>query len=753
MHSHAVPATAPSSEAGRAAGSPASIILDTDLGFDCDDAGAVAVLHALADRAEARILAMGCCSPSEWAAPCLASLNAWFGRPEIPVGTLKGAGKEYDLNYPSVGAGYSREIATRWPSTLKTGEEAPDAVAVYRRALAAQPDGSVTVVTTGNARNLHKLLESAADAASPLSGADLVKRKAASWVCAGGAYPSGDEYCFVTDGKAAHSAVTNWPTPVVFSGWEIGIAIRTGGRLFTSASGSPLCVAWERDAGHGNSACSWALAAVLCAVRGPDDCWSQVRGTCQVENNGHNGWQHSENGRHAYLVRKAPEAEVARVLDDLLIRAHRRKAGASAARKRPGRRPIARSVARRRQEQGPARQAEPGGQVFREYSWDAGEGFHVLALKEDPFTIPAELDLEHAVRAEVTLEISSEHMGFEGLGIRLNGSRWYPFSYPELSPRLPSPSLWYQHWYPTVPIELQDLKRGTGNTFELKAGHRGFDLGSVINCAVVVHTPWFPVYGVTVRVFYDPARTGHPVGRVLAPAADSEVGLSVELKAEAHGANAAVPQVDFVGWYEDVNYEGDGLYRRWHGHPFHGRITHHLGSTARPDSTVSWDTSWVPDQPGPMAVAARITDATGMIYLTRPARGIRLVRPGLSVELCKPFDVPRSFTAAQYGAWVVPDARTQQFRVRGDLAKAVDARYVLASWGDLAACRGYAINGVALEDKPAGENWRYNLSAPPIRPLSVLRAGENTFSTIPGPGRLADVYLPGAQVLVRYRTG
>jgi len=81
----------------------------------------------------------------------------------------------------------------------------------------------------------------------------------------------------------------------------------------------------------------------------------------------------------------------------------------------------------------------------------------------------------------------------------------------------------------------------------------------------------------------------------------------------------------------------------------------------------------------------------------------------------------------------------------------LDARYAMASWGDLANCPGYTMNGVLLEDKPAGENWQYNWSVPPIRPLSALRAGENTFATVIAPGRMPDVYMPGAQVLVRYR--
>ena len=37
---------------------PVKILFDTDMTTDCDDAGAMAVLHALADRGECEILAL-----------------------------------------------------------------------------------------------------------------------------------------------------------------------------------------------------------------------------------------------------------------------------------------------------------------------------------------------------------------------------------------------------------------------------------------------------------------------------------------------------------------------------------------------------------------------------------------------------------------------------------------------------------------------------------------------------------------------
>ena len=66
---------------------PVPIILDTDIGPDCDDAGAMAVLHVLANNNEAEILGIMCCTSSQWGAPCIDAINTYYGRGYLPVGT------------------------------------------------------------------------------------------------------------------------------------------------------------------------------------------------------------------------------------------------------------------------------------------------------------------------------------------------------------------------------------------------------------------------------------------------------------------------------------------------------------------------------------------------------------------------------------------------------------------------------------------------------------------------------------------
>jgi inosine-uridine nucleoside N-ribohydrolase len=62
------------------------IIFDTDFGSVYDDAGALAVLHSLADMNEAQILATVCNIQDNYGVGALCSVNKYFGREGIPVG-------------------------------------------------------------------------------------------------------------------------------------------------------------------------------------------------------------------------------------------------------------------------------------------------------------------------------------------------------------------------------------------------------------------------------------------------------------------------------------------------------------------------------------------------------------------------------------------------------------------------------------------------------------------------------------------
>jgi len=296
---------------------PVSLIFDTDMMGDVDDVGTTAVLHALADQNEVKILAMGVCVKNPWSPLCLDALNTYFRRPDIPLGVVKGPAHNRASKY-------AQGIAEGFPHALKSAEDAPDAALVYRRVLAGQPDGSVVMVSVGQLTNFRNLLTTGPDDRSNLGGAELVKRKVRAWVCMGGKFPEGREANLINDGPAAAYAIEHWPTSIVFSGWEIGQEIMTGAGLRMAPEGTPVRRAYELYNGL-NDRQSWDQTAVLYAVRGLDggltDFWDSVTEGClHVNNDGSDAWRTTLDKDHTYLIRKMDPKKIAAVIEELMLR-------------------------------------------------------------------------------------------------------------------------------------------------------------------------------------------------------------------------------------------------------------------------------------------------------------------------------------------------------------------------------------------------------------------------------------------------
>ncbi len=75
-----------------ASGAPEKIIFDTDMYTDFDDVGALATLHALADAGECEILGTVACTRGAPSVGMVEIINAYYGRPDIPVGVNRELG-------------------------------------------------------------------------------------------------------------------------------------------------------------------------------------------------------------------------------------------------------------------------------------------------------------------------------------------------------------------------------------------------------------------------------------------------------------------------------------------------------------------------------------------------------------------------------------------------------------------------------------------------------------------------------------
>ncbi|MFD2932449.1 nucleoside hydrolase [Spirosoma flavum] len=294
------------------------VIFDTDMGPDYDDVGAIALLHAFADEGQARILATIASTNYPNVTPVLSVLNTYFNRPNIPIGVPKGkAISDKDSQH------WSDTLVVRYPHTVRSNDDMPDAVALYRQILAKQPDHSVTVITVGFLTNLADLLDSKPDQYSKLTGKALVAQKVKNLVSMAGKFPNGREYNVFRDSSSSRIVFANWPTPILMSGFEIGEQIHSGLPLTqnTRIQHSPVkdvfTISLPKSADDKNGRMSWDQTAVLVGVRGHEPYYSIKSGRLTMNADGSNGWDDSGKG-HQYLVEKIPSSQVEVLINKLM---------------------------------------------------------------------------------------------------------------------------------------------------------------------------------------------------------------------------------------------------------------------------------------------------------------------------------------------------------------------------------------------------------------------------------------------------
>ena len=209
---------------------PVPIIFDTDMGNDIDDLLALALIHSLESRGHCRLIAVTSTKDHPLSIPLIDAANTFYGK-RVPLGAVRNGPTRDEGKYNGL-VKILDDGKPRYPHTIKSGEDVPDAVTVLRKALAAEEDGSVIIVQVGFSTNLARLLDTKGDDVSPLNGTDLIAKKVKLLSLMAGQFKKVGEgekpYCeynVVQDVPSAKKLVETSPVPIVFSGFEIGLAI------------------------------------------------------------------------------------------------------------------------------------------------------------------------------------------------------------------------------------------------------------------------------------------------------------------------------------------------------------------------------------------------------------------------------------------------------------------------------------------------------------------------------------------------
>ena len=399
-----------------------------------------------------------------------------------------------------------------------------------------------------------------------------------------------------------------------------------------------------------------------------------------------------------------------------------------------------------------------GQEVFREvtYTYGAPPTTHFAELDPDTKRIftgehagmakmkrhvpkPVTLDLAGATRAELSAEYWGGHIGTAGQRFRVNDHEWIDL--PTLSGTPAEPQRFYRTLLGNnaAPIPLAHLRDGE-NVFKFTAGKQ-----------IAYANDWgfYWIYDFTARVYYDAATKPHPTGEMISPKPGATFDDILRLEVNATSPNGAIVRVEFIGEYDDFDWDGDGVWREWQYSTHHGVLQHHLGTVTSAPWRLKYDARWLPDQSQPIRVRARITDATGLTYFTPPVGDLVQKRAHRGVRMIKPDVVPEK--------WM---SRAGKESPKGtlnlsptDLAGATFARLVLSTWsGDVedTSVHELRLNGQRLASR-FGEFHNYDQDALEV-PLDRLQAGRNEislFSTFMG--HMIEINWPGPVLLIEYK--
>lgn len=306
---------------------PVKLIFDTDMGNDCDDALALAMIHALESRGECQLLAVTITKDHELAAPFVDCVNTFYGRGSIPIGVCRNSGKTPDAGKYNQVAKITDNGKLRFEHDLLSGNDAPTAVEVLRRTLAAAPDGSVVVVQVGFSTNLANLLSTPPDATSPLSGRELFAKKVKLVSIMAGAFTKipndkgvlGDhrEYNVAEDIPSIKKLVELCDVPILWSGFEIGLNLTYPHQSilkdYRYVAHHPISEAYIAYIPPPHDRPTWDLTSVLAAIR-PDRGYFEVSkpGRVTVTDDALTHFAEDPQGKHRYLILNPASTEKAR---------------------------------------------------------------------------------------------------------------------------------------------------------------------------------------------------------------------------------------------------------------------------------------------------------------------------------------------------------------------------------------------------------------------------------------------------------
>ncbi len=284
-----------------------TVILDTDIGPDCDDAGALAVLIELSKRHGFKIAGAVNCTSNRFGNGAIRSISEFCGA-DIEIAQFEGKDFFDSKNL------YNKHISEKYLEGREDACLAEGALEFYKKQLEAAQDDELVIITIGMLNNISNLIS-----AYP----QLCAKKINAIIAMAGKFPMGKEFNVESDIAAAQNVFQNFPNIIVCSGYEVGDKILTGyAEPPKNAERNPIYDSYAlyvRDKNGAQLRSSWDLTAVQFAAQGEGDFYKLSRaGKITVDSNGSTFFKREKGANRYYMIKKAKDADIAASLNSIL---------------------------------------------------------------------------------------------------------------------------------------------------------------------------------------------------------------------------------------------------------------------------------------------------------------------------------------------------------------------------------------------------------------------------------------------------
>ena len=301
-----------------------NVILDTDLGSDVDDVGAVALANILHNKKIINLLCVTHTTSGLYGPLVCEAINQFYHNDDIPVGVHKGKEflkEELEDNYPI-------PTSKAFPHKHQNVDDMPDAVRMLRENLANHDH--VTLIFVGPLMNLGNLMKSEPDNISPLNGEELINQKVDAIYIMGGGFPDvtglpkfdWPEYNLAMALEESIYSIRRLKVKTVFVDGTIGQEVLTGAKVWKKYGDSNIVgYAYSRYIyrNDDNSRFSWDPMTVYVACI-KDNLFKEVGpGIVNIDEKGYTTFKEEKNGNFFVIDKNKSYQKIQDVLDDLLM--------------------------------------------------------------------------------------------------------------------------------------------------------------------------------------------------------------------------------------------------------------------------------------------------------------------------------------------------------------------------------------------------------------------------------------------------